>query len=97
MAEDKKKGRRLPIKLSDEVARGSYANSLMVMHTEREFVMDFLSVFPPQGTVTARVIVRPENAKRMLRALRENIERYEKRFGEIPVPSGEPGEVPDYS
>jgi hypothetical protein len=98
MSEAKKK-RRLPIKMSDEALRGRYSNSLMVMHTEREFVLDFLSVFPPQGSVAARIVTRPENAKRMLRALEENIERYESRFGTIPAPTSnaDPSDVPDYS
>ncbi len=96
MAENKKP-RRLPIKISDEVLRGAYANSLMVMHTEREFVLDFVSMFPPQGTVTARVVVRPENAKRMLKALSENVDRYEARFGEIKAQAPDPEIAPEFS
>jgi hypothetical protein len=94
---DPKKGKRLSIKISDEVLRGVYSNSLMVMHTDKEFVFDFLSMFPPQGSVNARVIVRPESAKRMLKALRENVDRYEARFGEIQVPDGGAEETPEFS
>ena len=86
MADDKKKPKRMPVKIPDHVAGGVYANSMMVLHTEREFALDFLNMLPPQGTVTARVIVRPENIKRMLKALQDNVERYEARFGEIKIP-----------
>jgi hypothetical protein len=94
---DGKKQKRLPIKINDQVLKGVYANSLMVMHTEREFVLDFLSMFPPQGSVNARVVVRPESLKRMIRALKDNVDRYEARFGEIPTPDPESDEVPEYS
>jgi hypothetical protein len=92
---DQKKQKRLPIKIRDEVLQGVYSNSLMVMHTKNEFVLDFLSVFPPQASVNARIVVRPESLKRMLKALRENIDRYESRFGDIPAAETE--EMPEYS
>jgi hypothetical protein len=56
---------------------------MMVSHTREEFVIDFLNLFPPQGVVNARVIVSPGHLKRMIRALRENLSRYETRHGPI--------------
>lgn len=86
MADDKKP-KRMPVKINDEVLKGVYSNSLMVLHTRNEFVIDFATMFPPQGSVNARIIVRPESIKRMAQALQENIDKYEARYGEIKLPA----------
>ncbi len=75
--------RELPVKLPDEILPGVYSNQMMVSHTREEFLIDFINLFPPQGVVNARVIVSPGHLKRMIRALRENLSRYEQRFGPI--------------
>jgi hypothetical protein len=75
--------REMSVKMPDNVLPGVYSNQMMVSHTREEFVMDFLNLFPPQGVVNARVIVSPGHLKRMIRALRENLSRYETRFGPI--------------
>ncbi len=68
---------------------GVYANLMMVSHRKEEFILDFLFVPPQQqgGAQTAalrsRVITTPEHAKRIVRALQENIQRYEAAFGAI--------------
>jgi len=58
---------------------------MVVTHAKEEFVLDFLMVAPPAGAVTARVIVSPGHMKRILRALEDNISKYEKTFGTIQV------------
>ena len=77
------KKQELPVKLPDGVLPGVYSNQMMVQHTREEFVMDYINLFPPQGVVNARVIVSPGHLKRMIRALSENLSRYENRFGPI--------------
>ena len=62
---------------------GTYSNNMVVMHTKEEFVMDFLMIVPPVGTVTSRVIISPGHMKRMIKALQDNIARYESKFGVI--------------
>ena len=62
---------------------GVYANNMVVGHTSEEFIMDFLMVAPPTGSVTARVIVSPGHIKRILNALKENVEKYEQKFGAL--------------
>jgi len=52
-------------------------------HTGEEFILDFMNVMPPQGSLVARVIVSPPHAKRLCAALQENIKRYEEKFGTI--------------
>ena len=75
--------REMKVKMPDDVLPGVYSNQMMVSHTREEFVIDFLNLFPPQGVVNARVIVSPGHLKRMIRALRENLTRYETQFGPI--------------
>ena len=74
---------QIQVKLPDEVLKGAYANNMQVMHTREEFVMDFMNVFPPQGIVTARVLVSPEHFKRMVAAFQDNLKKYEEQFGKI--------------
>jgi len=83
---DKMKGNKIEIKLPEEIAGGVYANNMVVGHTQEEFVMDFIYVAPPVGRVNARVIVSPPHMKRILRALKENIRKYEAEYGPIPEP-----------
>ncbi|MES0372027.1 MAG: DUF3467 domain-containing protein [Mariprofundaceae bacterium] len=84
----------LQIQMPPEVQKGSYANNMVVAHTQEEFVMDFILATPPVGTVSARVIVSPSHAKRIAQALIENIAKYEERFGKVQdIPSGLPGDV----
>ncbi len=79
--------KNLGVSISDEVIKGTYSNNIMIQHTRGEFVMDCMTVFPPKGIIGARIIVSPGHAKRLLKALEENIIRYEKVFGEIPEES----------
>jgi len=79
---------KLPIQMPDDVLPGKYANQMMVAHTREEFVLDFINLFPPGGVVTSRVIVSPGHLKRMIRAMRENLDRYEAVHG--PVIEAEP-------
>lgn len=62
---------------------------MQVMHTAEEFVLDFLSVYPPAGSLNARVIVSPSHMKRIVAALADNMTKYEKQFGEV-----KPSEAP---
>jgi hypothetical protein len=78
---------QVKIELKPEVASGEYSNLAMINHSSSEFVLDFahmLPIAPPQ--VFSRIIMAPEHTKRLLFALRENIARYEKEFGEIKLP-----------
>ena len=77
------KQRQVSIKIPDDKIGGVYANQMMVTHTREEFVLDFINLFPPSGVVNARVIVSPGHLKRMIRALSDNLSRYEARFGQV--------------
>jgi hypothetical protein len=76
---------QLNIEISEEVAEGSYANLAIITHSNAEFVIDFVNVMPgtPKSKVKSRIIFTPMHAKRFMRALEENIERYETANGSI--------------
>ena len=77
------KQQNIQIKVSDEVLKGVYSNNVMISHTQSEFLMDFMSIFHPAGILGARVIISPNHAKRIVKALQNNITMYENKFGEI--------------
>ena len=83
MSKEPRQPRKLSVKFPERVLPGVYSNQMMVSHTREEFVIDFINLFPPEGVVNARVIVSPGHLKRMIRALRDNLSRYESAHGEI--------------
>jgi hypothetical protein len=76
---------QLQVKVSDEVLKGTFANMLQVGHTQEEFILDFMSLFPPTGIITSRVIVTPSHIKRIVAAISDNLKKYEDQFGVIPT------------
>lgn len=85
MAEEKKEQNQINIELPEEIAEGIYSNLAMIAHSNSEFVIDFIRLMPgvPKAKVKSRVVITPEHAKRLLKALQDNIDRYENTFGEI--------------
>jgi len=87
MAENKenKKQGQINIELDEKVAEGIYSNLAIINHSVSEFVIDFVSIMPgtPKSKVKSRIILTPQHAKRLLKALGENINRFEKAHGEI--------------
>jgi len=67
----------------DHLKGGVYSNNMSIAHTREEFVLDFLMVAPPAGSVTARIILSPGHAKRVVSALAENLRKYEEAYGTI--------------
>ncbi|MBT8385755.1 MAG: DUF3467 domain-containing protein [Bacteroidia bacterium] len=85
MAEDKNKPNQLNIELDEKVADGTYANLAIINHSVSEFVVDFVNVMPgtPKAKVKSRIILTPQHAKRLSKALAENVSRFENAHGEI--------------
>ena len=79
MSEEIKDPNQISIELTEEMAEGEYANLVMIAHSSSEFVCDFIRMMPglPKAKVKSRVVMTPEHAKRMLLALKDNIEKYE--------------------
>jgi ribonuclease BN (tRNA processing enzyme) len=76
---------QLNIEISEEVAEGVYANLAIITHSHAEFVIDFVNVMPgtPKSKVKSRLILTPQHAKRFMKALTENIKRFEAANGSI--------------
>ena len=76
---------QLQIELKPEVADGIYSNLAILTHSSSEFVADFVQMMPgmQKAQVRSRIIMAPEHAKRLLMALQDNVQKYEKQFGPI--------------
>ncbi|EGV42560.1 DUF3467 domain-containing protein [Bizionia argentinensis JUB59] len=76
---------QINIEIDEKVAEGTYSNLAIINHSVSEFVVDFVSVMPgtPKSKVKSRIILTPQHAKRLLKALGENITRFENAHGEI--------------
>jgi hypothetical protein len=81
----KQQGQQLNIDVPADMADGVYANLAVITHSPTEFIMDFVSIMPgvPQAKVRARVIMTPQHAKRLSRALQDNVGKYESVHGAI--------------
>jgi len=80
--------KEIQIKAKDDDLKGVYANLMIVSHTKEEFCLDFINTFNPP-ILTARVLTSPGHLKRMIKALEENMKRYEEQFGAV-EPAKEP-------
>ena len=81
------KGQQINIELGEKEAEGIYSNLAIITHSPAESIIDFTRVVPgvPKAKVYARVISTPQHAKMLLKALKENIDKFEARFGEIKI------------
>lgn len=90
MANEPKKQTQISIQVDPQQASGVYSNLMVISHRKEEFVLDFLFVQPQRAAkgpsianLRSRVITAPEHMKRILKALEENVARYERNFGPI--------------
>ena len=86
MADQKlKKDGKLNIELDAEMAEGTYSNLAIINHSVSEFIVDFINIMPgaPKAKVKSRIILTPQHAKRLAKALADNVKRFEKAHGEI--------------
>jgi len=91
-------GQSIQINISPEMQRGVFANQALISNTAEEFFLDFILATPPAAAMTARVIITPAHAKRLVTALHENVRNYEVAFGEIKlVPIANDSETEDVS
>jgi len=77
--------KELSVNINPEVATGKYSNLAIITHSNSEFVLDFASMLPamPKAEVVSRIIMNPEHAKRLLLALKDNVEKYEAQYEQI--------------
>lgn len=83
--QDQPQEQQLNIELTEETADGVYSNLVIITHSFAEFVFDYVNVMPnvPKAKVKSRIVMTPQHAKRMMRALIENVKRFEAQNGVI--------------
>ena len=84
MSEEKKK-EGVNIELTEEIASGHYSNLAIINHSPSEFVVDFIQMMPGvmKAKVKSRIILTPQHAKRLMKALSDNIKKFEDQHGVI--------------
>jgi len=85
MAEKEKKQKQINIELDEKMAEGVYSNLAIINHSVSEFVIDFISLMPgaPKAKVKSRIVLTPQHAKKFLKALSDNVSRFENAHGTI--------------
>lgn len=73
----------IQINTGDDILRGKYSNNLIASHSADEFILDWLLNSPSGVHLVSRIIVSPSHVKRIIHALKENLDKYEKQFGTI--------------
>lgn len=88
---EKKQATEIKVNIAgnEKVLGGTYANNVMVHMNREEIVLDFISAIPPHATLGSRVVVSPGNFKKMMKAMGDTMERYEKEFGALPEVSAQ--------
>jgi len=82
--EDKNNQNQINIELSEEIAEGIYSNLAIITHSNAEFVIDFIRMMPgvPKAKVKSRILLTPQHCKRLMKALADNIHKFESVHGE---------------
>jgi hypothetical protein len=73
------------IELPEEVAEGTYSNLAIITHSNSEFIVDFIRIMPgvPKAKVKSRIVLTPQHAKRLLKALKDNMNKFESVHGKV--------------
>jgi len=84
---------QINIELGEKEGEGIYSNLAIITHSPAEFVIDFTRVLPgiPKAKVHARIVMTPQHTKMLLNAIHDNIDKFEKKFGEIKLLGDPPG------
>ena len=85
MEDNNENPNQLNIELSEDIAEGTYSNLAIITHSNSEFVIDFVRVMPgvPKAKVKSRILLTPQQAKRLMAALADNISKFEQVHGNI--------------
>ena len=94
MSDQQPTGQQINVELGEKEAEGIYSNLAIITHSPAEFVLDFTRVLPgvPKAKVHARIIMTAQHAKLLLRAMEDNIGKFEQKYGEIKI-HGEPSQA----
>jgi hypothetical protein len=91
MQDKKNAPNQLNIELPDDIAEGIYSNLAIITHSPSEFIVDFIKMMPgiPKAKVKSRIILTPQHAKRLYKALKDNVAKYEAMHGDIKDTDGD--------
>lgn len=81
-------GKKMEIKIADNIPGAEYSNAMQINHNRDEFHLTFLNISGSSGRVSAKIITSPGHYKRMLAAMQDNLKKYQERFGEIKEAKG---------
>lgn len=81
---------KIELNIDPALAGGKYSNLAVITHSPTEFILDFAQNMPGMNgaQVVSRIILTPDHAKRVLKALSDNVQKYENQFGEIKMANG---------
>jgi hypothetical protein len=87
---------QIQIQIDPGDAEGIYSNFVLLAHSSSEFILDFARLLPgvPKAKVYSRIIMTPQNARSLLKALEAKVDAYEAQFGKIRV-EGDPSSTRD--
>ena len=74
---------QIQVNVDPKVSKGVYSNMAEIKHSKEEFCIDFFTIFPPMGNMVSRVIISPGHVKRIISALRDNLDKYERTYGPV--------------
>ena len=77
------KATEIQINTGDDILRGKYSNNMIAAHSADEFILDWLLNCLSGVHLVSRIIVTPSHVKRIIHALKENLDKYEKQFGAV--------------
>ncbi len=85
MTDKNRPEKKINIELGEDVSEGIYSNLAIITHSHTEFVLDFVRLMPgvPKARVKSRIIMTPQHAKRLMKALKDNIAKFESNHGPI--------------
>lgn len=85
MEDNKPNQVNINIELPEEVAEGIYSNLAIITHSNSEFVIDFIRIMPgvPKAKVKSRIVLTPQHAKRLMKALKDNMAKFESVNGTV--------------
>lgn len=83
--QDNNQQNQINIELPEDIAEGIYSNFAIIAHSNQEFIIDFVRMMPgtPKAKVKSRIVLTPQHAKRLVKALNENVKKFEQQFGVI--------------
>src|SRR5438128_12293455 len=70
-------------RVPEKLTRGILSTGVLVLDGANEFVLDFMQALTRPFQVASRVILTPAVMEQFVNAVRDNIPRYDSRFGLI--------------